>query len=159
MCVCIYVSQLRVHLWASVTALFFIFERLQVVSTLTHTNPNPCARVCTCIHLSVSVYLFPCVGACLCVCDSGLGRVSIAGGLWLLRSDYIGATGGVSRLVVLSVFSVADWTDTQRREMAQPETLGLQPRDLTGIQPHNVFTRENAPNSYLICEFHVCHWI
>lgn len=44
----------------------------------------------------------------VCVCDSGLGRVSIAGGLWLLRSDYIGATGGVSRLVVLSVFCVAD---------------------------------------------------
>lgn len=49
-----------------------------------------------------------CVGVCLCVCDSGLGRVSIAGGLWLLRSDYIAATGGVSRLVVLSVFCVAD---------------------------------------------------
>ena len=46
---------------------------------------------------------------CVCVCETaGLGRVSIAGGLWLLRSDYIGATGGVSRLVVLSVFCVAD---------------------------------------------------
>lgn len=42
------------------------------------------------------------------VAGSRLGRVSTAGGLWLLRSDYIGATGGVSRLVALSVFCVAD---------------------------------------------------
>lgn len=66
------------------------------------------------------------------IAGSGLGGVSTAGGLWLPRSDYIGATGGASRLVALSVFCVADWADTQWAEMAQPGTLGLPPRDLTG---------------------------
>lgn len=64
------------------------------------------------------------------------GGVSTAGGLWLPRPDYIGASGGASRPVALSVLCAADWADTrragERAEMAQPGTLGPPPRDLAG---------------------------
>lgn len=111
------------------------------------------------------VFLHPRIAACawVCVCagacDSGPGRVSIAGGLWLLRSDYIGVTGGASRLVVLSVFCVADCTDTHTRgetrriETTQPETLGLPPGDLTEKQPHCGFAQEYTSDSWLIWMF------
>lgn len=151
-------------------------QRTLTKCSTTHTHTQVLVYVYT---AAVGVYMCACVSPChsaailnICVlaacvyahvrksvAGGRLGRVSTAGGLWLLRSDYIGATGGVSRLVALSVFCVADWTDTQRMEMAQPGTLGLPPRDLAGIEPHNGFTQENAPISYLTCRFHICHLI
>lgn len=125
-----------------------IFQRL-LRSTLWHTMP-------TCVHVSVSVcryvictyffFLFVCLQLVYAsvhksATGSRLGRVSRVESLWLLRSDYIGGTGGVSRLVALSVFCVVDWTDTKRMEMAHPETVGLPPRVLTGIQTHNGFAK------------------
>lgn len=86
--------------------------------------------------------------------------MSIVGALWLLRSDYINATGEASRLVALSVLYVTDWTDTKRTEMAHPETFGLPPGELTGIQPRHVLTQENASNScllYRVCVFYLIH--
>lgn len=143
-CMCQHV-QICVHA-SLVCVLSFLF---------THTDLS----LCMSLHLYSFLCTWDCVSMRVSVCDSGLGRVSIAGGLWLLRSDYIGVTGGVSRLVVLSVFCVADWTDIQRMEATQPETLGLPPRDLAELQPYNGFTQENTSDSYLICRFCVCLWI
>lgn len=67
-----------------------------------------CELVLQCsFHIGVPT---ACVYAHTCKSATGnrLSGVSIAGGLWLLRSDYIGENGEVSRLVNLSVFCVAD---------------------------------------------------
>lgn len=105
------------------------------------------------MHLELVLLHDLCV--CVCVRDSGLDWVSIVCGLWLLRSDYIGASWGLSRLVVLSVFCEAAWTGRRRME---PQTLGRPPRDLRVIQPHNGFTGENAHmihTWFVTCR--VCH--